>query len=63
MELSLLVDTKLVRLIPCLFWGPKLFWTVQIILVDYQIFGRSNLFWSGQNNFDQVQIIQVTKFK
>ena len=30
--------------------GPKLFWTIQIVLV------RSKLFWSGPNHFGQVQI-------
>ena len=38
-------------LMPCPSMGQKLFWTVQIILVEYQ------LFWSGPIRFGQVQII------
>ena len=38
--------------------GPKLFWTVQIILVEYQSF------WMGPISFGQVQIIlDRSKFK
>ena len=36
---------------PCPSMGSKLFWTVQIILVDYQSF------WAGPICFGSVQII------
>ena len=38
-------------LLPCLSMGPKWFWTVQIILVEYQ------LFWTGPIRFGLVKII------
>ena len=38
-------------LMPCPSMGPKLFWTNQIILVEYQ------LFWTGPICFGRVQII------
>ena len=37
--------------------GPKLFWTVQIILVEYQSF------WMGPIHFGQVQIIKISPEK
>ena len=36
---------------PCPSMGPKLFWTVQIILVEYQSF------WTDPIRFGQAQII------
>ena len=36
---------------PCPSMGPKLFWTVKIILVEYQSF------WTGPIHFNQVQIV------
>ena len=40
----------IVRLLSCPSMGPKLFWTIQIVLDGYK------LFWSGPNRFGQVQI-------
>ena len=41
--------------------GPERFWTVQIILAEYQQFLLNPiLFWSGQNHFGQVQTIQFS---
>ena len=42
---------------PCPSMGPKLFWTVQIILVGYQTF------WMGPIHFNQVQIKQISPEK
>ena len=41
-------------LMPCPSMGPKCFWTVPIILVEYQ------LFWTGPICFGQVQIIIIS---
>ena len=38
-------------LMPCPSMGPKWFWTIQIILVEYQ------LYWTGPIRFGQAQII------
>ena len=50
--------------------GPKLFWTVQIILDRPNNFGRepivldrSNYFWSGPNQFGLVQIMKISPEK
>ena len=45
------VSKNKTKLMPCTSMGPKLFWTNQIILVEYQ------LFWTGPICFDRVQII------
>ena len=42
---------------PCPSMGPKLFWTVQIILIKYQ------LFWTCPIHFGQVQIIKISPEK
>ena len=34
------------------FYGSKMIWNVQIILVEYQSY------WTGPNHFEQVQIIK-----
>ena len=48
---------------PCPSMGPKLF-RVENYLVKYQIgLGGTNLFWSGSNNFGQVQIIKISPEK
>ena len=41
---------------PCPSMGPKWFWTVQIILVEYQSF------WVGPIHFGQTQIV-LDRFK
>ena len=50
--------------------GPKWFWTIQILLVEYPgpiVLNGSNLFWpgpkSGPNHFGQVQIVIISTEK
>ena len=46
-------------LMPCPSIDSKWFCTVQIILVQFQLFlDRSNPFWLGPNHFEQTQIIK-----
>ena len=42
---------------PCPSMGPEEFWTVQIILVEYE------LFWTGAIRFGRVQIIKTSPEK
>ena len=44
-------------LMPCPCMGPNRFWTLQIILVDYE------LFWTGPICFGRVQIIKISPEK
>ena len=55
---------------PCPPMGPKLFWTVQIILDHPNYFVRvlivldgPNSFWSSSSQFGQIQIIKINPEK
>ena len=49
--------SNLDSIMPCPSMGPKLFWTIQIVLV------RPNLFPLDQNNVGQVQVIEISPEK